>query len=64
MTTDTVSALRQRMIEDMSARQLRAATQKSHFRACKRFTTFLKRSPDTATASPKPSLKPVLEALR
>ena len=50
MGTDAISPLRQRMIEDMSARQLRATTQKSHIRACKRFTTFLKRSPDTATA--------------
>ena len=50
MGTDAISPLRQRMIEDMSARQLHAVTQKSHIRACKRFTTFLKRSPDTATA--------------
>jgi integrase/recombinase XerD len=50
MSTDAISPLRQRMIEDMSARQLHAVTQKSHIRACKRFTTFLKRSPDTATA--------------
>ena len=38
------------MIEDMSARQLSAAPQKSHIRACKRFAAFLKRSPETATA--------------
>jgi site-specific recombinase XerD len=50
MGTDAISPLRQRMIEDMSARQLHAATQKSHIRACKRFASFLKRSPDTATA--------------
>lgn len=50
MGTDAISPLRQRMIEDMSARQLHAVTQKSHIRACKRFATFLKRSPDTATA--------------
>jgi integrase/recombinase XerD len=50
MSTITISPLRQRMIEDMSARQLHAATQKSHIRACKRFAAFLKRSPDTATA--------------
>jgi integrase/recombinase XerD len=50
MGTDAISPLRQRMIEDMSARQLHAATQKSHIRACKRFAAFLKRSPDTATA--------------
>ena len=50
MGTDAISPLRQRMIEDMSARQLHAATQKSHIRACKRLAAFLKRSPDTATA--------------
>ena len=50
MGTDAISPLRQRMIEDMSARKLRPATQKSHIRACKRFAAFLKRSPDTATA--------------
>ena len=50
MGTDAISPLRQRMIEDMSARQLSPPTQKSHIRACKRFASFLKRSPDTATA--------------
>jgi len=50
MGTDAISPLRQRMIEDMSARQLHPVTQKSHIRACKRFAAFLKRSPDTATA--------------
>jgi integrase/recombinase XerD len=50
MTTDAVSALRLRMIEDMSARQLNPVTQKGHIRACKRFATFLKGSPDRATA--------------
>jgi integrase/recombinase XerD len=50
MSTDTVSPLRQRMIEDMNARQLHPLTQKGHIRACKRFAAFLKRSPDTATS--------------
>jgi site-specific recombinase XerD len=50
MTTDAVSALRVRMIEDMSARQLNPLTQKGHIRACKRFAAFLKGSPDRATA--------------
>ena len=49
MTTDTVSPLRQRMIEDMNARKLCAGTQRGHIRSCKRFAAFLKRSPDTAT---------------
>jgi hypothetical protein len=50
MSMDTVSPLRQRMIEDMNARKLGAGTQRGHVHSCKRFTEFLKRSPDTATA--------------
>ena len=50
MSTDSVSPLRQRMIEDMSARKLCAGTQRGHIHSCKRFAAFLKRSPDTATA--------------
>jgi integrase/recombinase XerD len=49
MSTDTVSPLRQRMIEDMNARKLCAGTQRGHISSCKRFAAFLKRSPDTAT---------------
>ena len=49
MSTDTISPLRQRMIEDMNARKLCAATQTGHIRSCKRFAAFLNRSPDTAT---------------
>src|SRR5580692_10636994 len=50
MTTDTVSPLRQRMIEDMNARKLGAHTQRGHVYSCKRFAAFLKRSPDTAAS--------------
>ncbi len=50
MRTDTVSSLRQRMIEDMNARKLGSHTQRSHISSCKRFAAFLTRSPDTATA--------------
>src|SRR6267378_3431330 len=49
MSTDSVSPLRQRMIEDMSARKLCAGTQRGHIHSCKRFAAFLKRPPDTAT---------------
>src|SRR6195256_5755377 len=49
MSTEAVSALRQRMIEDMNSRKLCAGTQRGHIRSCKRFAAFLKRSPDTAT---------------
>ena len=48
--TDTVSPLRQRMIEDMAARKLNPHSQRSHIYSCKRFAAWLKRSPDTATA--------------
>src|ERR1700692_1550289 len=47
--TNTVSPLRQRMIEDMAARKLNPNTQRSHIQSCKRFAAWLKRSPDTAT---------------
>jgi site-specific recombinase XerD len=49
MATDTVSPLRQRMIEDMSSRKLCAHTQRGHIHSCKRLAAFLKRSPETVT---------------
>ena len=49
MSTEAISPLRQRMIEDMNARKLCAGTQSGHIRSCKRFAAFLKRSPDTTT---------------
>ena len=49
MTTEAITPLRQRMIEDMNARKLCTGTQRGHIRACKRFAAFLKRTPDTAT---------------
>jgi integrase/recombinase XerD len=49
MSTDIVTPLRQRMIEDMNARKLCLGTQRGHIRSCRRFTAFLGRSPDTAT---------------
>jgi site-specific recombinase XerD len=48
--TNSVSPLRQRMIEDMAARKLNPHTQRGHIYSCKRFAAWLKRSPDTATA--------------
>src|SRR5580700_1270584 len=47
--TNTVSPLRQHMIEDMAARKLNPHTQRSYIHSCKRFAAWLKRSPDTAT---------------
>ena len=48
MSTEIVSPLRQRMIEDMNARKLGEHSKRSHIYSCKRFAAFLKRSPDTA----------------
>ncbi len=48
-TTRTVSALRQRMIDDMRMRKFAAKTQSHYIRAVSQFTRFLGASPDTAT---------------
>jgi integrase/recombinase XerD len=45
-----VTPLRQRMIEDMAARNLGRHSRRSHLSSCARFAAFLERSPDTATA--------------
>jgi integrase/recombinase XerD len=45
-----ISALRQRMIEDMRLRKLGEKTQSGYIRWVKQFTRFLGRSPDTASA--------------
>ena len=50
MSTDAVSPLRQRMIEDMSAHKFNPHAQRSQISSCKRFAAYLKRSPETATA--------------
>ena len=44
-----ITPLRARMIEDMNARKLGSSTQRGHIHSCKRFASFLNRSPDTAT---------------
>src|SRR5215471_7959084 len=49
-TSNRISPLRQRMIEDMTGRNLGHHSQRSHIYSCKLFAAFLKRSPDTATA--------------
>ncbi len=46
----SVSPLRQRMIDDMTLRKLSPKTQSDYVRAVKNFTRFFGRSPDTATA--------------
>ena len=48
-STQVVSPLRQRMIEDMRLRKLNGKTQIAYVRAVRRLAGFLRRSPDTAT---------------
>src|SRR3979490_869442 len=49
MSTEAISPLRQRMIEDMNSRKLGAHTQGNHIYSGKRFDAFLERSPCTAS---------------
>ena len=49
MSTSKTSAVRQRLIEDIQARQLGKASQTSHVRSCRRFAAFLKACPSSAT---------------
>jgi integrase/recombinase XerD len=46
----TISPLRQRMIDDITARQLGRDAKRMYLSGCFRFAAFLGRSPDTATA--------------
>ena len=48
-STQTISPLRQRMIEDMSMRKLKRSTQRGYLRSVKRLSQFLGHSPHTAT---------------
>jgi len=50
MPDKPISPLRQRMIDDMTARRFSEATRKDYVRHVKTFTAFLGRSPDTATS--------------
>ncbi|MCP4209744.1 MAG: tyrosine-type recombinase/integrase [Shimia sp.] len=49
MSTSKTDTLRQRLIEDIQARQLGKGTLTGHVRSCKRFAAFLKACPSTAT---------------
>ena len=49
-STPTVSPLRQRMTEDMRMRKFEPKTQSAYLRAVTKLGTYLKQSPDTATA--------------
>ena len=48
-SSEAISPLRQRMIEDMRMRKLELKTRTAYLRAVTKLATFLKRSPDTAT---------------
>jgi integrase/recombinase XerD len=48
--TAAISPLRQRLIDDMNMRRFSRETQRNYIRDMGRFATFLRRSPDTATA--------------
>ena len=48
-STQTITPLRQRMLDDMRMRKLSPKTQASYIRVVKRFAGFLGRSPDTAS---------------
>jgi integrase len=49
-STQAISPLRQRMLDDMRMRKLRPRTQTGYIRAVRYLAAFLQRSPDTATA--------------
>jgi len=49
MSDKPISPLRQRMIDDMTARRFTEDTQKDYVRNVRIFAAFLGRSPDTAT---------------
>ncbi len=50
MLDKPISPLRQRMIDDMTARRFKEKVQKDYVRHVKTFAAFLHRSPDTATS--------------
>ena len=76
--TAAISPLRQRLIDDMNMRRFSRETQRNYIRDVGRFATFLRRSPDTATADdvrrfqieqrdagvPTPTMNSIVSALR
>ena len=50
MSDKPINPLRQRMIDDMTARRFKEKVQKDYVRHVRTFTEFLGRSPDTATS--------------
>jgi integrase/recombinase XerD len=53
-TSQGISPLRQRMIDDMRMRKLAPKTQAGYVRVVRQFTAFLGRLPDTATVEDLP----------
>ena len=49
-SSEKISPLRRRMIEDMRMRKLASGTQSGYIRAVRHFSGWLGRSPDTASA--------------
>ena len=50
MSEKPISPLRQRLIDDMTARRFSEDTRRDYVRNVRKFTAFLGRSPDTASA--------------
>jgi hypothetical protein len=50
MSKEPVSPLRQRLIDDITARRFSEDTKRDYVRNVRKFTAFLGRSPDTATS--------------
>ena len=49
-SNNSISPLRQRMIDDMTLRQLQEKTQSGYLRSVKRLTKFLGRAPDSGVS--------------
>jgi len=78
VSVSAITPLRQRLIDDMEVRRFSRETQRNYIRDIGRFATFLRRSPDTATAEdirrfqieqldagvPVPTMNSIVSALR
>jgi site-specific recombinase XerD len=78
VSISAITPLRQRLIDDMEVRRFSRETQRNYIRDIGRFATFLRRSPDTATAEevrrfqieqldagvPVPTMNSIVSALR
>lgn len=78
VSVSAITPLRQRLIDDMEVRRFSRETQRNYIRDIGRFATYLRRSPDTATAEevrrfqieqldagvPVPTMNSIVSALR